>query len=97
MWVARRAGSHAASTATATRRIGAATKATVPERIDKVGAGPNDATKPLGTRTMTLKFVMTRLDTYMGQRMSVSGMLIGAGGTDGINVTTVNRVAENCP
>jgi hypothetical protein len=29
--------------------------------------------------------------------MSVSGMLIGAGGADGINVTTVVRVAEVCP
>jgi hypothetical protein len=44
-----------------------------------------------------LKFVLTRLDSYVGQRMSVSGMLIGTGGADGINVTTVNRVAENCP
>jgi hypothetical protein len=29
--------------------------------------------------------------------MSVSGMLIGAGGVDGLNVTTVNKVAEICP
>lgn len=72
------------------------TKATMPQRIDKVGAGPNDATIALGTRSIPLKFVMTRLDPYAGQRMSVSGMLIGAGGADGINVTTVNRVAENC-
>jgi hypothetical protein len=46
---------------------------------------------------MTLKFVLTRLDPFVGQRMSVSGMLIGAGGADGINVTTVVRVAEACP
>ena len=71
-------------------------KATMPERIDKVGAGPNDATKPLGSKMFTLKFVLTRLDQYMGQRMSVSGMLIGTGGSDGINVTTVSRVAESC-
>ncbi len=72
-------------------------KATNPQRIDKVGAGPNDATIALGARSIPLKFVMTRLDPYAGQRMSVSGMLIGAGGSDGINVTTVNKVAENCP
>ncbi|HXD72155.1 MAG TPA: hypothetical protein VN628_00390, partial [Vicinamibacterales bacterium] len=36
--------------------------ATAPERIDKTGAGPNDATKPLGNKTFTLKFVLTRLD-----------------------------------
>jgi hypothetical protein len=29
--------------------------------------------------------------------MSVTGMLIGPGGANGINVTTVNRVGENCP
>ena len=33
----------------------------------------------------------------VGHRLSVSGMLIGAGGVDGINVATVNRVAETCP
>jgi len=27
----------------------------------------------------------------------VSGLLIGAGGVDGINVTTVNRLADKCP
>ena len=46
---------------------------------------------------MTLKFVLTRLDPMVGQRLSVSGMLIGTGGADGLNVTTVNRVAEICP
>ena len=73
------------------------TNATAPERVERTGVGPEDATRPLGERTATLKFVLTRLDSFVGQRMSVSGMLIGAGGVDGINVTTVNRVAEACP
>jgi S-disulfanyl-L-cysteine oxidoreductase SoxD len=73
------------------------TSATAPERIDKTDANPADATRPLGDRTTTLKFVLARLDAFMGQRMAVSGMLIGAGGADGINVATVNRVAEACP
>jgi mono/diheme cytochrome c family protein len=73
------------------------TSATVPERIDKTGVGPEDATRPLGDRRATLKFVLTRLDPFVGHRMSVSGILIGAGGVNGINVTTVNRVAESCP
>jgi mono/diheme cytochrome c family protein len=73
------------------------TSATVPERIEKTGAGPEDATRPLGDRTTTLKFVLTRLDSFVGHRMSVSGILLGAGGADGVNVTTVNRVAETCP
>jgi hypothetical protein len=46
---------------------------------------------------MPLKFVLTRLDSFVGQRMSASGLLIGAGGADGINVTTVSRVADTCP
>ena len=73
------------------------TSATAPDRIDKVGMGTGDATRPLGTKSFTLKFVLTKLDAFVGQRMSVSGMLIGTGGVDGINVTTVNRVAESCP
>jgi mono/diheme cytochrome c family protein len=71
--------------------------ATAPERTEKTGVTPADATKPLGNRSITLKFVLTRLDSYVGQRMSATGMLIGPGGAEGINVTTVNRVAEVCP
>ena len=73
------------------------TSATVPERIEKTGAVPEDVTRPLGDRTMTLKFVLSRLDNFVGQRMSVTGILIGAGGANGINVATANRVAEACP
>jgi len=72
------------------------TRATSPERIEKSAVDPADATRPLGSKSITLKFVLTRLDPYVGQRMSVSGILIGAGGADGINVTTVNRVADSC-
>jgi mono/diheme cytochrome c family protein len=73
------------------------TSATTPDRIERAGVGPTDASRPLGTRTATLKFVLTRLDSFVGQRMSVTGILMGAGGVDGINVTTVSRVAETCP
>jgi mono/diheme cytochrome c family protein len=73
------------------------TNATVPQRIEKTGAVPEDATRPLGDRTATLKFVLSRLDGFVGQRMSVTGILIGAGGVNGINVATVNRVGETCP
>ncbi len=73
------------------------TSATAPDRIDKTGARPGDATRELGTGTMALKFALTRLDPYVGQRLSVSGMLLGAGGSDGLNVAAVERVAEACP
>jgi S-disulfanyl-L-cysteine oxidoreductase SoxD len=70
---------------------------TAPERIEKPGAGPEDATRPLGDRTMALKFVLSRLDANVGKRVSVSGILMGAGGSNGINVTLVNVVGESCP
>ena len=69
--------------------------ATNPERAENASAP--DATRPLGKRTMTLKFVLTKMDSWIGARVAVNGILIGANGADGINVTTVNRVAEKCP
>lgn len=73
------------------------TNATAPERIEKSGVGAEDATRALGDRTTSLKFVLQRLDAFVGKRMSVSGLLMGAGGVNGINVSAVNRVAETCP
>jgi mono/diheme cytochrome c family protein len=73
------------------------TSATPPARAERVGAGAEDATMPLGSRKIALKFVVTKLDALAGSRVSVSGLLIGAGGVDGINVTTVSRVAPKCP
>ncbi len=71
--------------------------ATAPVRTSKTQPEPADASVPLGDRQMALKFVLTRLDAYVGHRMSVTGMLIGAGGADGLNVAQVNRVSETCP
>jgi mono/diheme cytochrome c family protein len=73
------------------------TSATTPERAERVASGEEDATRPLGSRTMALKFVVTRLDALAGSRVAVSGLLIGESGVDGINVTAVTRVAQKCP
>ncbi|HEY7392711.1 MAG TPA: c-type cytochrome [Bryobacteraceae bacterium] len=73
------------------------TSATTPERAEHVPPAGEDATRPLGNRTMPLKYVVTRLDALAGSRVVVSGLLIGAGGADGINVTEVTRVAQKCP
>ncbi len=73
------------------------TSATRPERAERAAQGGEDATRPLGSRTMPLKFVLTRLDGLAGSRIAVSGLLIGADGVDGINVTEVKRVAQKCP
>jgi mono/diheme cytochrome c family protein len=72
------------------------TSATTPERAERAPRG-EDATRPLGSRTITLKFVLTKLDSLVGSRVAVNGLLIGAGGVDGLNVTAVNRVADKCP
>jgi S-disulfanyl-L-cysteine oxidoreductase SoxD len=73
------------------------TNATTPERGERVAARGEDATRHLGSRTMPLKFVVTRLDSLAGSRVAVSGLLLGTGGVDGINVTNVSRVAPKCP
>jgi mono/diheme cytochrome c family protein len=73
------------------------TRATTPERAERAVSAGEDATKPLGSRTMALKFVVTKLDALAGSRVAVSGLLIGEGGADGINVTVVSRVAPKCP
>jgi len=75
----------------------AVTSATNPERAERVDVGDEDATRPLGSRKIALKFVLTKLDAFAGSRVAVSGLLIGTGGADGINVTVVNRVAQKCP
>jgi mono/diheme cytochrome c family protein len=71
--------------------------ATDPERVEKTGVGGEDATRALGTRTTPLKFVLSRLDQHVGKRMSVTGLLLGKGGVDGLNVSTITRVGESCP
>jgi mono/diheme cytochrome c family protein len=73
------------------------TNATSPERAERAVSPADDVARPLGNRTIALKFVITRLDALAGSRVAVSGLLIGEGGVDGINVTTVNRVAPKCP
>jgi mono/diheme cytochrome c family protein len=73
------------------------TSATTPERAERAVSAGEDAARPLGKRTIALKFVITRLDALAGSRVAVSGLLMGEGGVDGINVTAVNRVAPKCP
>jgi mono/diheme cytochrome c family protein len=73
------------------------TNATAPRRVYKPGTAPEDATVELSDRTMALKFVLSRLDALVGKRVSVSGLLLGAGGSDGLNVSMVTRVGDTCP
>jgi mono/diheme cytochrome c family protein len=73
------------------------TSATVPQRAEKAGAVAADsATQALGDRTFALKFVLGRIDAHIGKRMAVTGLLMGPGGANGINVSTVAPVADTC-
>jgi mono/diheme cytochrome c family protein len=69
--------------------------ATAPERTDGKPA-PEDVTRPLGDRSIQLLFVITSLDKMVGHRVGVRGMLVGQGGVDGINVTTVDSLTQTC-
>jgi mono/diheme cytochrome c family protein len=71
-------------------------RATAPVRTDKGGAVPTDATRPLGTRSFTLRFSLTKLDRFADQRVVATGLLIGVGGAGGINVSDVTRIAQTC-
>ena len=74
------------------------TSATSPLRTDNnAGVAPDDATRPLGDKSIALKFLLTKLDANIGKRMSATGLLIGVGGAGGLNVSTVTKVADLCP
>ena len=72
-------------------------RATAPERIQSgEGAGKDDATRPLGDRSITLMYLLTSLESSIGHRMSVRGLLMGDGGKNGINVSTNQSLAPTC-
>jgi S-disulfanyl-L-cysteine oxidoreductase SoxD len=73
------------------------TSATAPQRTDKTSAAPEDATRALSDKTIALKFLLTKLDADIGKRVSATGLLIGVGGINGLNVSTVTKVADSCP
>ena len=66
-------------------------------RTHKSAIAPDDATRPLGEKSITLKFLLTKLDANIGKRVLGTGLLIGVGGVDGLNVSTVTKVADSCP
>jgi mono/diheme cytochrome c family protein len=55
-----------------------------------------DRNGPLGDREYALMFVLTPLDKFVGHRMSVSASLMGEGGSQGLNVTTIESVSNVC-
>lgn len=55
-----------------------------------------DGGVPLGDREYALMFVLTPLEKFVGHRMSVSASLMGEGGAQGLNVTTIASVSSTC-
>jgi hypothetical protein len=70
-------------------------RASRPERVTAAAATLN-RNAPLGDREYALKFVLKTLTPFVGHRMSVTGLLLGAGGAEGLNVNTVDSVAATC-
>jgi len=66
-------------------------------RASRVVDGQNvDRNAPLGDREYALMFVLTPLDKFVGHRMSVRASLMGEGGAQGLNVTTIESVSSTC-
>ena len=66
-------------------------------RPTRVIEGQNvDRNAPLGDREFALMFVLTPLDKFVGHRMSVRASLMGEGGSQGLNVTTIESVSSTC-
>ena len=71
------------------------TNGTEPVRVTEAAAAV-DTRVPLGPRLYALKFVLKSLDKFVGYRMVVTGLLLGDGGVDGLNVSTIEPVSETC-
>jgi mono/diheme cytochrome c family protein len=69
-------------------------KGSRPARV--VEGQASDRSAPLGDREYALMFVLTPLDKFVGHRMSVRASLIGEGGAQGLNVTTIESVSSTC-
>lgn len=70
------------------------TKASKPERVKSIDAIPSSTDG--GDRQYVLKFVLQPLGPLVGQKVAVVGILIGDGGSDGLNVSTVTGVGGGC-
>ncbi|HLG53859.1 MAG TPA: cytochrome c [Vicinamibacterales bacterium] len=71
------------------------TGGTEPVRITETATAV-DTSVPLGPRQYALKFVLKPLDKFVGYRMVVTGLLLGDGGVNGVNVSTIEPVSETC-
>jgi mono/diheme cytochrome c family protein len=70
-------------------------RATRPQRASSAAA-VSDSDVPLGDREFELKFALTPLNKFVGHRILVTGLLLGDGGVNGLNLNTVTSVADTC-
>ncbi|HZI50904.1 MAG TPA: cytochrome c [Terriglobia bacterium] len=70
-------------------------KATAPVRT-RAGTAAASANAPTANREYTLKFALTPLDKFVGHRLAVTGLLIGEGGKDGVNLSSTTSLATTC-
>jgi mono/diheme cytochrome c family protein len=69
-------------------------KASKPERVKAIAGAVTDTAG--GDRQYPLKYVLQPLAPLAGHKVAVVGLLLGEGGADGINVSTVTSVATAC-
>jgi mono/diheme cytochrome c family protein len=73
------------------------TNGTPLQRATGSAIAADDATRPLGEKSITLKYLLSKPDANVGKRVLATGLLIGVGGVDGLNVSTITKVADTCP
>lgn len=73
-------------------------KATAPVRTRSgtAGSNANPPAAPTQNREYALKFVLTPLDNLLGHRLAVTGLLIGEGGKDGVNLSSTTSLSATC-
>ena len=71
-------------------------KAPSPVRADDKDAIAGEKTRALGDRDIPLLFVLTPLDKMVGHKVWAKGVLAGAGGANGLNVTEVGDLGPTC-
>jgi mono/diheme cytochrome c family protein len=69
-------------------------RAASPARVERTDSV--DTSTALGNQEYPLLFVITSLDKMAGHRVAVRGTLVGAGGAEGINVTSVTSTSDTC-
>jgi hypothetical protein len=70
------------------------TRGSRPARV--LNAGAADTKASLGDREYALMFVLTPLDKFVGYKMSVQAALMGEGGSEGLNVRSIEPVSQTC-